>query len=229
MKVTNWIGTCNIGRSATFAVRKTAMQRCHDQVPGCNWGWQEIDAADVGNEHAALANIFPSYSFANWPGQDVVAFSGGWHIDNVDIEIGHPGIGGVTPEAKIVTCIVCQKSSGISYTHIDSHPIHGAWKAGAPPLHLQYWNEWFAKLKDKVAQRVGRGETVMFTADTNWPNLPKIHPNDVRLAKGVLDYVIGVAPTHPLIRFSSSGTRTVALDIDGHAAHAAHVTFTEVA
>lgn len=241
---TVWVGTVNIGRKKSAEFRANAIDKVHDAfapIGQINLGMQEIDAADVGDEHAAVEHSFTGYSFAHFNFQDLIAVAPAWDVMHVQDVIAHPGIAHVTSPAHIVLARLKHRATGIEYIHIDSHPIAGAFTHPNQKYEAkrkQYWHMWFNKLKPLVKDHIDAGQTVLFTADANNPDLPKIHPNDRRFHHRGYDYVIGVQPDNPIVTIRSSAKKTVQINVDaqgwvdgvfhhGHAALGAKVTFSK--
>lgn len=229
--VTNWVGTCNIGRDKTYAARVQSINNVADSHTNAIWGFQEIDEGDTGDEWAAMVAAFPStYQFAhdNPTKYEPVAVPPTWRIAKHVSYFAHPGMAHVTPARYIGVTTLVHQTTGIQYSHVDSHPVNGAFThpgQRVESLRRIWWNEWWDKLTQIVADLVSTGHTVIFTSDTNNPHLPKIHPNEERYVHGVLDYVIGVQPNNPDVTITKLAVDKIVLNIDGHAAWAVQILF----
>lgn len=80
-----------------------------------------------------------------------------------------------------------QKSFVVINTHYPAGGYHGDRPPAAKQELRQHWDQQFAIHKALVKHYVDKGYTVFWTGDTNRPDMPKVHPREVRVVTAGID------------------------------------------
>lgn len=230
--IREWVCEANVGKASSASQAqnnvtklKTAFQP-GDTDPGGGtplYGLCEINEGGTGNEMSMAKSTWPNYTWAATDTMVPIGAGGEWEVVGTRVTPTHGGLSGVTPNRPIVETRVRRKSDPwCELLLINSHAVAGAFTHSGQSHERERRDDWFwwwGALRTLVRLRHAAGDAVIFTGDTNRPDMPKIHDNEKRWVAASLDYVIGIDGKH--VKFKHVKNKTIDLTIDGHNGHAA--------
>lgn len=225
--------SANIGRDVTQALARanmTKIRRTGQALLGV--AWQELDDDDRADERAILDDLFPRDQFTTWPPRD----SGAGHL--VPITLPRPwqsvdqwahkvsdGRSGISPDRYVTIRLATHPElEGDQADHpvafVSFQLVAGAFTnkgQAAEDYRRDAWASGWAGAKVIVRDLVRDGVSVIWSADTNRPKCPAIHPRETRVATHDLDctgFVRGAGKYTTRIVPLNHGV--IPLTIDGH-------------
>lgn len=221
------IATANLGRNVSIARFIANVLVLVRHLAGAVICLQEIDEDDLPNEHRIIGRrLRKRWWFAGARTRVLIAVpKRTWERVAGKVTHGSDGIGGVSPERKIVTIVIRHIRTGLQVAIVNTHAAY------PNPKHRQTQqtaareaqDQLHAALVAEVTRLVDLGLTVFVVGDMNNRRAPKPHP-DARMIVGAggIDYIWVIEGRGPLaVDVKVRGTRSINLTIDGHNAHAA--------
>lgn len=206
--------TANIGRGVPPAVRRDNIVRVRHGFPGAIIGWQEIDEADTGDEHAMLAKTFGPDHYRNVGFEHAVPISvpAPWEVIDADVTEACKFLPHATPNRYIVSALSKHPDLAEPVVFMDGHyPLARlGGKEGAAR-----WADTQRAWVVKAAEWHRAGHTIFTTRDTNrLHNMPKVHQLERQLLPNAIARVSVIPGSVSVVRRGTP--RHVNLTIDGH-------------
>lgn len=205
--------TANVGRGVPPAETKANIVRVRHGFPGAVIGWQEVDEADRGDEHAMLAATFGDDHYRNisFPKACPISLPKPWTVEIATAHLACEALAKTTPRRYIIEAHCTHPDLDDAVVFLNGHmPL--ARLGGAKGQ--ERWDECHAAWV-KVAHAVHiSGYTILTTRDTNrLRNMPKLHPTERQLLPNAISR-ISVIEGSVAVRLL--GRRNVNLTIDSH-------------
>jgi hypothetical protein len=224
MMETSWI-TANIGRGVSVNTAMANMARVRQSAPFPLVGWQEIDEADLPDEHRMLGKVFGNgYRNVGFDRKEPISvplnqFKVG-HVEVTKIMDGVPvkNKGPASPDRFVVAAEVMPERCS---NFIWAVNFHLANFATSDPR----WRESLSKAQTLIHKYVHYGNTVVYTCDSNAnhaSDMPPMHPNEHRVVADGNDYM-GIIPGS--VEVSVRRKFVINLTIDGHNGHGVMMSF----
>lgn len=223
------IATANLGRHVTvrrFIANVVVLVRA---LVGAVICLQEIDEDDLPDEHRIIGRrMRKRWSFAGARTRVLIAVpKRTWEIASERVTHGSDGIGGVSPERKIVTAVIRHRRTGLKVAVVNTHAAY------PNPRHRRSQQVAAREAQDQLqvvlaaeaARLVDKGLTTLVLGDMNNRRAPKPHPGArMIVGAGGIDYIWVIEGQGPVaVDVKVRRTRTIDLTIDGHNAHVAVV------
>lgn len=199
--------TANIGRTSTAEQRQVNLRRIKDTVKTLDSvvvGWQEIDEADTGDEHAMLTQLWPRQVFAGFGTAVPQLFNMPVIPQKSRVTVTSEGRAKVSPTRFCVQTIAEVGPYKVVF-------MNGHYPFNAPDLRRQCNREWTRLAHDWHEQ----GYPVITTRDTNWHGrVPKLHPRERLLTPSGIDRITFIPASGVTARVNKR--HKINLTIDGH-------------
>lgn len=221
---TTWV-TANIGRGVSVDTAKANMARVRQAAPFPLVGWQEIDEADLPDEHRMLGKVFGNgYRNVGFDRKEPISiplqqFKIG-HVEVTKIMDGVPvsAKGKASPDRFVVAAEVmpekCKNFIWAVNFHLANFETSDA-----------RWKESLARAQSLIHKYAHYGNTVIYTCDSNAnhvADMPLMHDREHRVIADGNDYM-GIIPGS--VEISVRRKFVINLTIDGHNGHGAVMSF----
>ncbi|MGC4896099.1 hypothetical protein [Micromonospora sp. DT31] len=228
--------TANIGRDVPRDVRTRAIRRVRhalDRRPLV--GWQEIGEGDGDKaERKAIASQFDE-GYRNVHMFDEafrvpISVPTAYNVDRRKIVKVHgafpegPRADWITPPRYISEVILSAKNDPeLKFAFLNTHFIAKAFNGEVDSFEddrLRLWREHFRTLRSRINRRLEQGYPVIWTGDTNNPNMEKLHDDEERAFANGLDQIRWIEGSSG-VEIERVTTSEIPLGIDIHEARVA--------
>lgn len=222
--------TANIGRTGNAAAYETSLDRLRNgvvlngEVTRSLVGFQEIGEADPNPayERQQLERFFnvnfeKPFFAASGPGSHVpMAVPPAFKVTARRATFTHGGIPNVTP-ARFITEAVLQSTANpkLRFAFLNTHYIAGAYNGKGRDDLKGYWKKHYGIHRSLVQGYHRSGMPVLWTADTNNPNMPAVHPLERAAFRGGIDQIRWIPGTNGT-ELALRRTQEIDMTIDSH-------------
>lgn len=215
MSVRQTVVTANVGRGVTQAEAERNILAIHRGFKRAVIGWQEIDEADVADEHSILREVFDTEDYRNvgFGHATPITLPAPWTVvpGTADVTQACQWLAKATPNRFIVSAL-CQHPDlrepvVFENGHYPLARLGGREGAGR-------WNDTHAAWVKRTKEWRREGYTIITTRDTNrLKRMPKLHWTERQLLPNAISRITVVPGS---VSVAPLGTRDVKLTIDGH-------------
>lgn len=184
--------TANLGRKATPLGTLNDMRKIKRSLSRPIVGWQEIDEADPGDEHAMLKRVYRNFIQIGFKGRVPISVPRSkYRVLQRNTIVGSQGIPNVSPR-RLLTEVLLQDrdNAAIKFVVINVHYPAGAFNKKIESTQRARENAWdnmFAVHKRRVQYWANKGVTVFWVGDVNRMGMPKVHPRERQVITAGID------------------------------------------
>lgn len=201
--------TANIGRTSTADQRKENLRRIKNAVVKLDnvvVGWQEIDEADTGDEHAMLTALWPHQVFTGFSTAVPELFNAPVRPISSSTNKTSDGRAGVSPTRFCIATLTTIGDYKVMF-------MNGHYPFNAEDLRRDCNREW-TRLAHEFYE-TNKADIIITTRDTNWHGrMPKLHPKERLLTQaGAIDRITVIEKK---VTARVAKRHKINLTIDGH-------------
>lgn len=206
--------TANLGRGVSPAKFRANLRRVHRRFRSAVIGLQEIDEADLPNEHRITRQVLGKrYRFAGWNTSVPIAFTRQWRRKRTRVSKACNGLAKFSPRRWIVAQVIKRKGRpGLPpIVVLNTH-----WPINRPQTQALRADCQKA-LNEEVEYWYDKGYSIVVLGDFNgWPS--RTHARERRVVSAGLDHIRVIEhPEGAQIKVVRTGK--IRLTIDPHNAH----------